>query len=118
MWNALVGFCGLVSIGQQAFFGLGAYAAIRLADLGVSVYPSLFIGALIVGALSSRVDPDAEAQGRRIRDRHVGGLGARASARQPRHAGSRRNRSSLIELEPIQAATSPCRSPIGAPSSR
>ena len=27
-WNALVGFCGLVSIGQQAFFGLGAYAAI------------------------------------------------------------------------------------------
>ena len=26
MWNALVGFCGLVSIGQQAFFGLGAYA--------------------------------------------------------------------------------------------
>ena len=52
MWNALVGFCGLVSIGQQAFFGLGAYAAIRLADLGVSVYPSLFIGALIVGALS------------------------------------------------------------------
>ena len=52
MWNALVGFCGLVSIGQQAFFGLGAYAAIRLADLGVSVYPSLFFGALIVGALS------------------------------------------------------------------
>jgi len=52
MWNALVGFCGLVSIGQQAFFGLGAYAAIRLANFGVSVYPSLFLGALIVGLLS------------------------------------------------------------------
>jgi len=52
MWNALVGFCGLVSIGQQAFFGLGAYAAIRLANSGVGVYPSLFLGALIVGALS------------------------------------------------------------------
>ena len=52
MWNALVGFCGLVSIGQQAFFGLGAYAAIRLANWGVGVYPSLFLGALIVGALS------------------------------------------------------------------
>ena len=52
MWNALVGFCGLVSIGQQAFFGLGAYAAVRLADWGVSVYPSLFLAALIVGALS------------------------------------------------------------------
>src|SRR6185437_6940759 len=35
MWNALVGFCGLVSIGQQAFFGLGAYAVIRLANWGV-----------------------------------------------------------------------------------
>lgn len=52
MWNLLAGYAGLVSVGQQAFFGLGAYAAIRLADLGVSVYPSLFIGALIVGALS------------------------------------------------------------------
>jgi branched-chain amino acid transport system permease protein len=52
MWNALVGYCGLVSIGQQAFFGLGAYFAVRLADLGVSVYPSLFIAAIIVGVLS------------------------------------------------------------------
>ena len=52
MWNALVGFCGLVSIGQQAFFGLGAYAAVRLASLGVSVYPSLFLGAVIVGLFS------------------------------------------------------------------
>ncbi len=51
-WNALVGFCGLVSIGQQAFFGLGAYAAVRLADLGVSVYPALLVGALIVGLAS------------------------------------------------------------------
>ncbi len=52
MWNALVGFCGLVSIGQQAFFGLGAYAAVRLADLGLSVYPSLLVAALIVGLAS------------------------------------------------------------------
>ena len=44
MWNALAGFCGLVSIGQQAFFGLGAYAAVRLANCGVGVYPSLFLG--------------------------------------------------------------------------
>ena len=51
-WNALVGFCGLVSIGQQAFFGLGAYAAIRLADFGVNVYVGLFLGAAIVGVLS------------------------------------------------------------------
>ena len=93
MWNALVGFCGLVSIGQQAFFGLGAYAAIRLADLGVSVYPSLFLGALIVGALSwPLVAPHAQAQGRRIRHRHVGGVGIGASPGQSRHARARRNR--------------------------
>ena len=51
-WNAIVGYCGLVSIGQQAFFGLGAYFAVRLADSGVSVYPALFVAALIVGLLS------------------------------------------------------------------
>ena len=28
MWNALAGYGGLVSVGQQAFFGLGAYAAV------------------------------------------------------------------------------------------
>ena len=52
MWNALVGYCGLVSIGQQAFFGLGAYFAVRLADSGVSVYPSLLLAAIVVGALA------------------------------------------------------------------
>ena len=52
MWNALAGYGGLVSVGQQAFFGLGAYAAVRLADAGVPVYPSLFIAAALVGVLS------------------------------------------------------------------
>jgi branched-chain amino acid transport system permease protein len=52
MWNALAGYAGLVSVGQQAFFGLGAYAAIRLADAGVSAYPALLLGALAVAAVS------------------------------------------------------------------
>jgi len=52
MWNALVGFCGLVSIGQQAFFGLGAYAAVRLANSGFGVYPGLFVAAALVGLIS------------------------------------------------------------------
>jgi branched-chain amino acid transport system permease protein len=52
MWNALAGYGGLVSVGQQAFFGLGAYAAVRLADAGVAVYLSLFIAAALVGVLS------------------------------------------------------------------
>ncbi len=51
-WNAMAGYGGLVSIGQQAFFGLGAYAAVRLAGAGVSVYPALLLAAVIVGAIS------------------------------------------------------------------
>lgn len=52
MWNALAGYGGLVSIGQQGFFGLGAYAAIRLADAGVEPYLALFLGAIGIGVLS------------------------------------------------------------------
>jgi branched-chain amino acid transport system permease protein len=33
MWNALAGYAGLVSVGQQMFFGLGVYAAILTAAL-------------------------------------------------------------------------------------
>jgi branched-chain amino acid transport system permease protein len=49
MWNALAGYGGLVSVGQQAFFGIGAYAAIRFSHAGVSVYPALVLGALAAG---------------------------------------------------------------------
>lgn len=52
MWNALAGYAGLVSVGHQAFFGLGAYAAVRLADAGVSPYPALILAAAIVAMLS------------------------------------------------------------------
>jgi branched-chain amino acid transport system permease protein len=52
MWNALAGFGGLVSVGQQVFFGLGAYFAIRLADAGLNPFVSVFISALVVGAVS------------------------------------------------------------------
>jgi len=52
MWNALAGYAGLLSVGHQAFFGLGAYAAVRLADWGVSPYPALLLAATLVGALS------------------------------------------------------------------
>ncbi len=51
-WNAMAGYGGLVSIGQQAFFGLGAYFTVRLADAGMSVYPALLLAAVIVGAIS------------------------------------------------------------------
>ncbi|ODS63633.1 MAG: ABC transporter permease [Acidovorax sp. SCN 65-108] len=48
MWNALAGYAGLVSIGHQAFFGLGAYAMVRLADAGLGPYPALLVGAVLV----------------------------------------------------------------------
>ncbi len=53
MWSALAGYAGLVSVGQQAFFGLGAYAAVRLSQLGVGPYPSLLLAALLVGLASA-----------------------------------------------------------------
>lgn len=52
MWNALAGFGGLVSVGQQVFFGLGAYFTIRLADAGVNPFVSLPIAALVVGLIA------------------------------------------------------------------
>ncbi len=52
MWNALAGYGGLVSVGQQAFFGIGAYAAIRLSSFGVGVYPALLLGAVFSGLVA------------------------------------------------------------------
>jgi branched-chain amino acid transport system permease protein len=59
MWNALAGYGGLVSVGQQAFFGLGAYAAIRLSSLGVPVYPALLLGAAGAGLVALALSPFA-----------------------------------------------------------
>jgi branched-chain amino acid transport system permease protein len=52
MWNALAGYAGLLSVGHQAFFGLGAYGAIRLADAGVGPYPSMLLSAALVALLA------------------------------------------------------------------
>lgn len=46
MWNALAGYAGLVSVGQQAFFGISAYFAIQLSVNGIPAYPSLVLGAV------------------------------------------------------------------------
>ncbi len=51
-WNALAGYAGQVSVGQQGFFGLGAYVTIRLSDAGLPVFPSLVVAALVVGAIA------------------------------------------------------------------
>jgi branched-chain amino acid transport system permease protein len=44
-WNLMAGYAGLVSVGQQAFFGLGGYFALRLVDGGFPAYPALLAGA-------------------------------------------------------------------------
>jgi branched-chain amino acid transport system permease protein len=52
MWNALAGFGGLVSVGQQLFFGVGAYFTVRLADAGVDPFVSIFIAGVAVALFS------------------------------------------------------------------
>jgi branched-chain amino acid transport system permease protein len=52
MWNALAGYAGLVSVGQQAFIGIGAYATIVLAEHGFNAYVACVLAALFAGALS------------------------------------------------------------------
>lgn len=52
MWNALAGYGGMISAGQQAFFGLGGYLAIRLSEWGIWPYPAL-IGAALLAGLSA-----------------------------------------------------------------
>lgn len=52
MWNALAGYAGLVSIGQQVFLGLGAYFTIRLADWGLNPFVSMIAAAGIVGLIA------------------------------------------------------------------
>jgi len=52
MWNALAGYAGLVSIGNQVFIGLGGFFLIKLSNAGISLYPALVLAALIVGVIA------------------------------------------------------------------
>ena len=46
MWNLLAGYAGLVSVGQQAFFGLGAYFVLIAAMHGVTPWAGLVVAAI------------------------------------------------------------------------
>ncbi|MGA8923818.1 MAG: branched-chain amino acid ABC transporter permease [Candidatus Dormiibacterota bacterium] len=52
MWNALAGYGGLLSIGQQAFIGVGAYATVFFASLGITPYVAMVLAMLLAGAVS------------------------------------------------------------------
>jgi ABC-type branched-chain amino acid transport system, permease component len=52
MWNLLAGYAGLVSIGQQAYIGLGAYAVLQLSDWGVHPFIGVALAAVICAAFA------------------------------------------------------------------
>ncbi|HEX8006946.1 MAG TPA: branched-chain amino acid ABC transporter permease [Trebonia sp.] len=52
MWNLLAGYAGLVSVGQQAFFGLGAYFVLIPAMHGISPFLALPIAAIGAGVVA------------------------------------------------------------------
>src|SRR5207244_5744945 len=53
MWNLLAGYAGLVSIGQQAYVGLGGYALVVLADdLGVNPFLAVPLAGLVAAAFA------------------------------------------------------------------
>jgi branched-chain amino acid transport system permease protein len=53
LWNLLAGYAGLVSVGQQAYVGLGAYAFFYLTGaLNVNVYVALLLAGPFAGLMS------------------------------------------------------------------
>ncbi len=53
MWNLLAGYGGMVSIGQQAFFGLGGYVMLALGNFGgVNPFLGVLLGALAAGLIA------------------------------------------------------------------
>jgi branched-chain amino acid transport system permease protein len=52
MWNALAGYGGLVSVGLQAYIGLGAYATVWFALQGVNPYVAMVLATLFCTVVS------------------------------------------------------------------
>ncbi|NDY90355.1 branched-chain amino acid ABC transporter permease [Ideonella livida] len=53
MWNLLAGYGGMVSVGQQAFFGLGGYVMLALGNLaGVNPFIAIPIAAVVAGLVA------------------------------------------------------------------
>lgn len=53
MWNLLAGYGGMVSIGQQVFFGLGGYVMLVCGNFaGINPFIAILIGAVATGLLS------------------------------------------------------------------
>ena len=52
MWNLLAGYAGMVSIGQQAFIGVGAYGVVYAADqMGIGPIAAIPVALVIAGII-------------------------------------------------------------------
>lgn len=57
-WNLLAGYAGLISVGQQAYIGVGAYVVLVMGDNGISPFaaiPIAILGAVIVALPTSYI---------------------------------------------------------------
>ncbi len=52
MWNGLAGYGGLVSVGQQAFIGVGAYSTLYLSRAGVDGYAAMAVAIGITAVIA------------------------------------------------------------------
>jgi branched-chain amino acid transport system permease protein len=53
MWNLLAGYGGMVSVGQQAFFGLGGYVMLALGNFaGLNPFVAIPLAALVAAAVA------------------------------------------------------------------
>ena len=58
MWNLLGGYAGMLSLGMQAFIGIGGYTLTILSvQYGLNVYLSIIIGAVICALFGLAVSP-------------------------------------------------------------
>jgi len=51
-WNLLAGYAGLVSVGQQAYIGVGAYAVLWLAQHGMNPFVALPVAAVVCAVVA------------------------------------------------------------------
>jgi branched-chain amino acid transport system permease protein len=53
MWNLLCGYGGMLSVGQQAYIGIGAYALVYLSDqMGLDPFLAVPLAVLVAGLIS------------------------------------------------------------------
>ena len=57
MWNLLSGYCGLISLCQPAFIGLGGYTLVILTWSGLPFYVGILGGALVAVLFSILISP-------------------------------------------------------------